>query len=57
MSLTSNDRAWIAANKGLFELRLHGRSWGIERISFIGEPVTAAARGRHARLGRTVATC
>ncbi len=36
----SQDRAWIATKKGLFELRLHGGLWGIARVSFLGEPVT-----------------
>jgi hypothetical protein len=40
MSPKSSDRSWIATKKGLFESRLHGRVWGIERISFLGEPVT-----------------
>jgi hypothetical protein len=35
-----NDRAWIATRKGLFELRLRGRAWQIERTSFLGEPVS-----------------
>jgi hypothetical protein len=35
-----NDRAWIATRKGLFELRLHGGAWQIERVSFLGEPVS-----------------
>ena len=35
-----NDRAWIATRKGLFELRLKGGAWQIERTHFLGEPVT-----------------
>ncbi|MFO1295011.1 MAG: exo-alpha-sialidase [Rubrivivax sp.] len=35
-----NDRAWIATRKGLFEMRLHGGAWQIERTSFLGEPVS-----------------
>ncbi len=38
----SQERAWIATKKGLFELRLRGRQWNVERISFLGEPVTMA---------------
>jgi hypothetical protein len=34
------DRAWIATRKGLFELRRRGRAWGVERISFLGDPVS-----------------
>ncbi len=36
----SHERAWIATKKGLFELRLRGMHWNVERISFLGEPVT-----------------
>ncbi len=36
----SHERAWIATKKGLFELRLRGKQWNVERISFLGEPVT-----------------
>ena len=43
----NRERAWIATKKGLFELRLHGDSWGIERVSILGEPVTMLlTRGR-----------
>ncbi len=35
-----NDRAWIATRKGLFELRLRGGAWQIERTHFLGEPVS-----------------
>ena len=35
-----NDRAWIATRKGLFELRLRRSAWQIERVSFLGEPVS-----------------
>jgi hypothetical protein len=34
------DRAWIATRKGLFEMRLAGAHWHVERHSFIGEPVS-----------------
>jgi hypothetical protein len=33
-------RAWIASRKGLFEMRRRGGAWAIERISFLGEPVS-----------------
>jgi len=33
-------RAWVATRKGLFELRRTADAWRIERISFLGEPVT-----------------
>ena len=33
-------RAWIATRKGLFELRRGAAGWGIERVSFAGEPVS-----------------
>ena len=36
----SDDRAWVATKKGLFELHLHGGLWDIVRTSFLGEPVT-----------------
>jgi hypothetical protein len=35
-----NDRAWIATRKGLFELRRGATGWRIERIGFLGEPVS-----------------
>ena len=41
--MTSNhrtDRAWVATRKGLFELRRTAEAWRIERISFLGEPVS-----------------
>ncbi len=34
------DRAWAATRKGLIELRRRGGRWGVERTSFLGEPVT-----------------
>jgi hypothetical protein len=36
----NSDRAWVATRKGLFELRRTTESWRIDRISFLGEPVT-----------------
>ena len=42
-----NDRAWIATRKGLFELRLRGGAWQIERVSFLGEPVSMALPPQH----------
>ena len=33
-------RAWVATRKGLFELRRRNGGWAIERVSFLGEPVT-----------------
>ena len=33
-------RAWAATRKGLFELRRTAAGWRIERISFLGEPVS-----------------
>ncbi len=36
------ERAWVATRKGLFELRRTGAAnWRVERVSFLGEPVTA----------------
>ncbi len=35
-----NDRAWVATRKGLFELRRRAGAWGVERSSFVGEPVS-----------------
>jgi hypothetical protein len=41
MMMTINDRAWVATRKGLFELRRGaGAHWRIERVSFLGEPVS-----------------
>ena len=34
-------RAWVATRKGLFELRRVHDGWGIDGVSFLGEPVTA----------------
>jgi hypothetical protein len=36
----NSDRAWVATRKGLFELRRSAGDWRIERISFLGEPVS-----------------
>ncbi|MES2098943.1 MAG: exo-alpha-sialidase [Pseudomonadota bacterium] len=33
-------RAWVATRKGLFELRQRDGAWAIERVSFLGEPVS-----------------
>ncbi len=33
-------RAWVATRKGLFELRQRAGTWQVERISFLGEPVS-----------------
>ena len=40
---TSNDRAWVATRKGLFELRRRDAAggWQIEKVSFLGEPVSS----------------
>ncbi|MCM5681212.1 exo-alpha-sialidase [Schlegelella sp. S2-27] len=39
-SIARADRAWAATRKGLFELRLaHGR-WAVERVDFLGDPVS-----------------
>ncbi len=38
--MSRNDRAWVATRKGLFELRPSAGTWRIERVSFLGEPVT-----------------
>jgi hypothetical protein len=38
--MSRNDRAWVATRKGLFELRPTGGTWRIQRVSFLGEPVT-----------------
>ncbi len=34
------DRAWIATRKGLFEMRSRAGAWQVERVSFLGEPVS-----------------
>lgn len=36
----TQDRAWAATRKGLFELRRRGHEWQIERLSFVADPVT-----------------
>ena len=33
-------RAWVATRKGLFEMRRRGSAWAVERVSFLGEPVS-----------------
>lgn len=38
--MNHGDRAWVATRKGLFELRCRAGDWRIERISFLGEPVS-----------------
>lgn len=38
--MNHGDRAWVATRKGLFELRRSATDWRIERISFLGEPVS-----------------
>jgi hypothetical protein len=37
---TPHDRAWLATRKGLFELRLRAGAWAVERVSFLGDPVS-----------------
>ena len=34
------NRAWIATRKGLFEMQRKAGAWAIERVSFLGEPVS-----------------
>ena len=36
----SNNTAWVATRKGLFELRHDGRGWQIANLSFLAEPVS-----------------
>lgn len=36
----TTDRAWAATRKGLFELRRRAAGWEIERVSFLGDPVS-----------------
>ena len=38
--MSTDDRAWVATKKGLFELRRRGKTWTIEHVSFLGEPVS-----------------
>ena len=38
--MNPDDRAWVATRKGLFELRRGAGGWRIERVSFLGEPVS-----------------
>ena len=33
-------RAWVATRKGLFEMRRTRGSWAVERVHFLGEPVS-----------------
>ena len=33
-------RAWVATRKGLFELQRRADGWAIQRVSFLGEPVS-----------------
>lgn len=36
----TQDRAWAATRKGLFELRRRGGRWQVENLSFVADPVT-----------------
>ncbi len=40
-------RAWVATRKGLFELRRRAAGWAIERVSFLGEPVSMLLPPQH----------
>lgn len=42
-----DDRAWVATRKGLFELRHRGAGWGVERVSFLAEPVSMVLPPQH----------
>jgi photosystem II stability/assembly factor-like uncharacterized protein len=37
------NRAWVATRKGLFCLARDGQTWAIERVQFLGDPVSAIA--------------
>ena len=39
-AIAPTDRAWVATRKGLFELRRRQAQWQVERISFLGDPVS-----------------
>lgn len=39
--MATNDRAWVATRKGLFELRRGAGGWAIHRVNFLSEPVSA----------------
>jgi len=43
----NSDRAWVATRKALFELRRSAGDWRIERVSFLGEPVSMLLPPRH----------
>lgn len=38
--MTTQDRAWAATRKGLFELRRRANGWQIENLSFVADPVS-----------------
>jgi hypothetical protein len=38
--MSSDDRAWVATKKGLFELRRRQGRWSVAQVSFLGEPVS-----------------
>lgn len=38
--MIDRQRAWVATRKGLFEMRQRGGAWAIERVIFLGEPVS-----------------
>jgi hypothetical protein len=56
MTAICHDRAWVATKKGLFELRQRGGSWGVDRISLLGEPVTMLLLPRAAGDSRMLAS-
>jgi hypothetical protein len=39
-----SDRIIVGTRKGLFDLRRHARGWDIEKVHFLGDPVTAVLR-------------
>ncbi len=38
--MSSQDRAWAATRKGLFELRRRAGVWQVEQLNFVADPVT-----------------
>lgn len=39
-----SDRILVGTRKGLFDVRRSGTGWGVHKVHFLGDPVSAVAR-------------